>query len=102
MLESLFAKQTGTEVDLYQFIGYFNDAMTNDLSVRKVRNPCFYFVSLKNPEKIWRFNEQEAIQADLTHIDENVDETRRQNHLLANAGELKAYLTKFKEFFIKN
>ena len=99
---NVFAKQAGTEVDLYQFIGFFNDAMTNDLSVRKVNNPCFYFVSLKNPEKIWRFNEQDTIQADLTHIDENVDETRRQNHLLANAGELKAYLTKFKEFFIKN
>lgn len=98
---NVFAKQVGTEVDLYQFIGFFNDTMTNDLSVKKVNNPCFYFVSLKNPEKIWRFNEQEAIQADLTHIDENVDETRRQNHLLANAGELKAYLTKFKEFFIK-
>lgn len=99
---NVFAKQAGTEVDLYQFIGFFNDAMTNDLSVKKVNNPCFYFVSLKNPEKIWRFNELEAIQADLTHIDEIVDETRRQNHLLANAGELKAYLTKFKEFFIKN
>jgi hypothetical protein len=99
---NVFAKQAGTEVDLYQFIGFFNDAMTNDLSVKKVNNACFYFVSLKNPEKIWRFNELEAIQADLTHIDEIVDETRRQNHLLANAGELKAYLTKFKEFFIKN
>lgn len=97
---NVFIRQIATEIDLYLFLGFFNDDMVTDLSIKKVRNPCFYFMSLKNPQKIWRFNDEDPSGSDLAHIDDIVAETYRQNHLLTNAGELNTYLSKFKTFFI--
>ncbi len=97
---NVFVEQTASEIDLYLFVGFCNDVMLNALSIVKPPYPCYYFVSLKNPDRIWRFNEQEFSNADLTHIDESNDEQYRQNHRLTNAGELKMYLTEFKKFFI--
>lgn len=97
---NVFIKQAATEIDLYLFLGFFSDDMVTNLSIRKVQNPCFYFMSLKNPQKIWRFNDEDPSGSDLAHIDDIVAETYRQNHLLTNAGELNTYLSKFKTFFI--
>lgn len=97
---NVFIRQIATEIDLYLFLGFFSDEMVTDLSIRKVQNPCFYFMSLKNPQKIWRFNDQDPSGSDLAHIDDIVAETYRQNHLLTNAGELNTYLSQFKTFFI--
>ncbi|SEJ59789.1 CHAT domain-containing protein [Dyadobacter sp. SG02] len=97
---NVFIKQAATEIDLYLFLGFFSDEMITNLSIRKVGNPCFYFMSLKNPQKIWRFNDEDPSGSDLAHIDDVVAETYRQNHLLTNAGELNTYLSKFKTFFI--
>lgn len=97
---NVFTQQTATEVDLYLFIGFCEDVMLNALSVTKQSTPCYYFVSLKNPGKIWRFDETDLSNADLSHIDEKKEEQHRQNHLLTNAGELKTYLAEFKKFFL--
>lgn len=97
---NVFIRQIATEIDLYLFLGFFSDEMVTNLSIRKVQNPCYYFMSLKNPQKIWRFNDQDPSGSDLAHIDDVVAETYRQNHLLTNAGELNTYLNQFKTFFI--
>lgn len=97
---NVFIRQIATEIDLYLFLGFFSDEMVTDLSIRKVQNPCFYFMSLKNPQKIWRFNDEDPSGSDLAHIDDIVAETYRQNHLLTNAGELNTYLSQFKTFFL--
>lgn len=97
---NVFTQQTATEVDLYLFIGFCEDVMLNALSITKSSKPCYYFVSLKNPGKIWRFDETDLSNADLSHIDEKKEEQHRQNHLLTNAGELRTYLAEFKKFFL--
>lgn len=98
---NVFTQQAATEVDLYLFIGFCKDPMLNDISIKKLPYPCYYFVSLKNPGKIWRFDddEQNSDSADLAHIDEQTEEQHRQNHLLTNADDLKKYLAEFKKFF---
>jgi hypothetical protein len=99
---NVFTQQAATEVDLYLFIGFCTDPMLNDMSIEKLPYSCYYFVSLKNPGKIWRFDvdEQNILNADLAHIDEQKEEQHRQNHLLTNAGELNMYLGEFKKFFL--
>lgn len=106
---NVFSQQSAPEIDLYLFIGFCKDTMLDELAVNKVNSPCYYFVSLKNPRKIWRFDEENSEGADFLHIDENTphthkegkeQESHRQNHLLTNAGELKTYLAEFKKFFL--
>lgn len=98
---SAFTRQTSDVVDLYQFAGYFHDDWVAARSKKPVSRPCFYFISLSNPDRIWRFDGQDFAHASLAHIDE--DETRdaqkRQSQLLTVAGELNNYLEQFKTFF---
>ncbi|MEK7256075.1 MAG: hypothetical protein AAB316_15090, partial [Bacteroidota bacterium] len=95
---SAFSRQTGNVVDLYQFAGYFHDDWVGKLSVHPVERPCFYFMSLQNPDRIWRFDEMDVANAGIAHIDEPADEKMRQSQMLAVAGELNNYFEQFKAF----
>ncbi len=100
-----FDKQSKKVVDMYMFIGYFSDKFTNDIALKKVSYPCYYYVSLNDPKKIWRFDPEllgknADYTIELVHINEEVSETFRRNNLLTYAGELKDYLEQFKGFFI--
>jgi hypothetical protein len=87
---NVFTEKSNSEVDLYLFTGYFQDASG------KLQ---YHFVSVQNPSKIWQFDEN-ANQVYLLHIDETASLTNKANHLMANAGEFKSYLTKFKNIFL--
>ena len=87
---NVFTEKSNSEVDLYLFIGYFEDAGgTNQ----------YNFVSVKNPSKIWQFNENQN-QISLLHVGESASLAHQANHLMARAGEFKKYLSEFKTIFL--
>ena len=87
---NVFTEKANSEVDLYLFIGYFNDT---------AGKKCYHFVSVQNPSKIWQFDET-LNHVSLLHIGETANLTHQANHLMANAGEFKMYLTEFKNAFL--
>ena len=88
---NVFTEKTNSEVDLYLFTGYFADT---------TGKPKYHFVSVQNPSKIWQFDETQN-HVNLLHIGETADFAHQANHLMANAGEFKSYLTEFKNAFLK-
>lgn len=95
---SAFARPVGNVVDLYQFVGYFCDDWVKRRSVKPVDHPCYYFMSLNNPDRIWRFNELDFSNATTSHIDEPLEDSKRQSQMLTVAGELNNYFEQFKSF----
>lgn len=87
---NVFTGKPNTEVDLYLFAGYFPNP---------AGPPCFHFFSVQSPEKIWAFDDTQD-HVYLLHLGEEADETHKQNHLMANAGEFRSYLKDFKEKFL--
>jgi|GEM_PF-2412152 len=87
---NVFAEKQNSEVDLYLFIGYFPDP--NGIKQ-------YHFASVSDPSKIWQFDESQN-NVSLLHIGEPADLTHQANHLMANAGEFKMYLTEFKNTFL--
>ena len=87
---NVFAENSDGKMGLYLFTGYFNDANG------KKR---YHFASIQDPQKIWQFDEQDR-RVHLWHMDETVAETHQANHLMANAGEFRSYLTEFKNLFL--
>ena len=87
---NVFTGKPNTEVDLYLFIGYFPDPQGQT---------CFHFCSVQNPEKIWAFDDHQD-HVYLLHLGEEADETHKYNHLMANAGEFRGYLSDFKRRFV--
>jgi CHAT domain len=89
---NVFTEKANSEVDLYLFTGYFADATTG--------RSQYHFASVQNPSKIWQFDETQN-HVNLLHIGETAGFAHQANHLMANAGEFKAYLTEFKNLFLK-
>ena len=89
---NVFTEKTNSEVDLYLFTGYFADT---------TGKPKYHFASVQNPSKIWQFDETQN-HVNLLHIGETADFAHQANHLMANAGEFKSYLTEFKNLFLKD
>ncbi len=89
---NVFTEKANSEVDLYLFTGYFPDAKGKTL---------YHFASVQNPSKIWQFDETQN-HVNLLHIGETTDFAHQANHLMANAGEFKLYLTEFKNAFLKS
>ena len=87
---NVFTEKTNSEVDLYLFTGYFPD-----VGGKK----HYHFASVQNPSKIWQFDETQN-HVNLLHIGETTDFAHQANHLMANAGEFKSYLTEFKNTFL--
>jgi hypothetical protein len=93
-----FTKQTSNALDLYQFMGYFQDEWIDKKSIKIKDHSCYYFISLINPERIWCFDEQNFTSSTLSHIDEEIDERNRHALMLSGAGELNNYFDRFKNF----
>ncbi len=89
---NVFTEKANSEVDLYLFTGYFADT-TGKLQ--------YHFASVQNPSKIWQFDENQN-HVNLLHIGETTGFAHQANHLMANAGEFKSYLTEFKNLFLKS
>ncbi|MFN0217002.1 MAG: CHAT domain-containing protein [Saprospiraceae bacterium] len=87
---NVFTGKPNTEVDLYLFIGYFPDPSGR---------LCFHFFSVQSPEKIWAFDDTQD-HVYLLHLGEQADETHKNNHLMANAGEFRSYLSDLKLNFL--
>lgn len=90
---NVFADKTNERVDLYLFCGYFPPPGKE--------HACFHFFSVQSPGRIWCFDEQERAVS-LLHLGEEANQVDRANNLMVKTGELKKYLTLFKEFFIEN
>ncbi len=88
---NVFTEKANSEVDLYLFTGYFPDALGKKQ---------YHFASVQNPSKIWQFDETQN-HVNLFHIGETADFANQTNHLMANAGEFRMYLTEFKNAFLK-
>jgi hypothetical protein len=98
---SAFARQAGNVVDIYQFAGYFQDEWVNGRSKQQSNEPCFYYISLRNPGQVWRFNDKDVANASLYHIEDSIPEGQIPAHMKVEvAGELKGYFQEFK-FFLK-
>ncbi len=91
---NVFTGKPNNEVDLYLFAGYFSPKAESGGS------DCFHFVSVKNPEMVWQFDEN-SYAVSLLHLGEKTSETHEQNHLMANAWEFKNYLTEYRNQFLK-
>lgn len=89
---NVFTEKANSEVDLYLFTGYFPDAKGT---------LQYHFASVQNPSKIWQFDETQN-HVNLLHIGETAGLADESNHLMANAGEFKSYLTEFKNAFLKS
>ena len=87
---NVFTQKTNSEVDLYLFMGYFNSTDGKK---------CYHYASVQNPSKIWQFVETQN-QVSLLHIGESANFADQANHLMADAGEFKMYLTQFKNIFL--
>jgi CHAT domain len=89
---NVFTEKSNSEVDLYLFTGYFEDVQGKSQ---------YHFASVQNPSKIWQFDENQN-HVSLLHIGETASAVHQANHLMANAGEFKAYLTEFKNIFLNS
>ena len=87
---NVFTEKSNNEVDLYLFMGYFDD-----VNGKK----CYHFASVQNPRKVWQFDETQN-HVSLLHIGESASFAHQANHLMADAGEFKMYLTQFKNTFL--
>ena len=96
---SAFSRQSGKVVDLYQFVGYFQDDWIAEQSKQAVQHPNYYYMSLRNPQKIWRFDTTNLSQAHLFHIDDTIPEGNIAAHMKVTvAKELKDYFQQFENF----
>lgn len=86
-----FSKKS-TENDLYQFIGFFRDDWVDKRARKTIDYDCFYFISLRKPRNIWRFDVNRYYNNDLTHIDEIPGLGDSEMY---NTRELKEYLDSF-------
>lgn len=91
---SAFSRHANNVVDLYQFMGYFQDEWIGERSLNQVSHSCYYFMSLSNPNRIWCFDERDFAKANFAHIDEE----RQPAQALSAAGELNTYFEQFKSF----
>jgi hypothetical protein len=89
---NVFTGKPNNEVDLYLFCGYFPG--------QEGGNECYHFVSVSDPGKVWRFNEQQDYVS-LLHLDEEKSRIHEQNHLMANAWEFKNYLSEYRNQFLQ-
>jgi CHAT domain len=87
---NVFTEKANSEVDLYLFTGYFPNEKGTLL---------YNFASIQNPSKIWQFDETQN-HVNLLHVGETAGLADESNHLMANAGEFKSYLTQFKNAFL--
>jgi CHAT domain len=85
-----FTNKSKDIVDLYLFIGYFK--ADNDKTL-------YHYVSIEDPKKVWRFDENEK-HTSLLHIGETAKDADEENHLKVNMAEFKLYLTEFKNIFL--
>ncbi len=88
---NVFTGKPNDEVDLYLFAGYF----TPDGGDK----PCYQYVSVQNPGKIWRFDETQN-RVSLLHVGEPASLVHEANHLMAGTGEFRNYLHEFRKHFI--
>lgn len=87
---NVFAQES-VGVDLYLFLGYFKE--------EGEERPCFYFSSVNDPAKIWKFEETQN-HLNFLHLGETAETTHQKNHLIVNSGEMKRYLGEFKKLFL--
>lgn len=88
---NVFTGKPNDEVDLYLFAGYFTPEGAG--------KPCYQYVSVQNPGKIWRFDETQN-RVSLLHVGEPASLVHEANHLMAGTGEFRNYLQEFRKHFI--
>ncbi len=88
---NVFTGKPNDEVDLYLFAGYFTPDGAD--------KPCYQYVSVQNPGKIWRFDESQN-RVSLLHVGEPASLVHEANHLMAGTGEFRNYLQEFRKHFI--
>lgn len=88
---NVFTGKPNDEVDLYLFAGYFTP--------EGVEKPCYQYVSVQSPGKIWRFDETQH-RVSLLHVGEPASLVHEANHLMAGTGEFRNFLQQFRKQFI--
>lgn len=88
---NVFTGKPNDEVDLYLFAGYFTPEDSG--------KPCYQYVSVQSPGKIWRFDETQH-RVSLLHVGEPASLVHEANHLMAGMGEFRNYLQEFRKQFI--
>ncbi len=88
---NIFTGKPNDEVDLYLFAGYFTPEGGD--------KPCYQYISVQNPGKIWRFDETQN-RVSLLHVGEPASLVHEANHLMAGTGEFRNFLQEFRKHFI--
>lgn len=88
---NVFTGKPNEEVDLYLFAGYFTPEGAD--------KPCYQYVSVQNPGKVWRFDETQN-RVSLLHVGEPASLVHEANHLMVGTGEFRNYLQEFRKQFI--
>lgn len=83
---------TKQEVDLYLFSGYFPS--------RAGGRPHYHFTSVRDPGKIWCFDEEDEAPTTL-HLGDSTSPIHTANHLMIEPEELRYFLKKFSDQLLK-